>query len=274
MSQTNSEYPSMPTPQEFLLETPVHRLFRNDNVTKLRDFKEPLDFYCPECGKHSIFNRSDDTPSQIMARTASGSRLYYREPEFFSMHYKCSRYDHHEAVFYFREGKDSICKIGEYPSKATAFSSDIEKYKKFLGREQMNLQLAQELYSQGIGAGSFVYLRRIFENVILERVATRKYKDVKDWSFQEWKKSNKRMEDKLKDIADVLPSFINHHELFNVLSVGVHSLDEETCLQYFPIIKAAIIEILDAEILEENKEKNRLLLGKEVSKINRDVRKQ
>jgi hypothetical protein len=81
------------------------------------------------------------------------------------------------------------------------------------------------------------------------------------------------MEDKLKDISDVLPSFINHHELFNVLSVGVHSLDEETCLHYFPTIKTAIIEILDTEILEEQKEKNRKLLGKEVSKINRNVRK-
>lgn len=272
----NNDFPPMPTPQEFLLETPLYKEFNNKGVSELRDFKGSLDFYCVECGKESIFNRSDDTPSQIMARSASGFGYFPRKDDevlLFEMHFECSRVEEHEAVFYFRASNNSVCKIGEFPSKASIFSEDVQEYKKLLGKEQMSLQLAQELYSQDIGAGSFVYLRRIFENVILELVAARKYKSVENWTFQEWKKSKGRMENRLRDIADELPGFINHHELFNVLSVGVHSLDEETCLQWFPRVKKAITEILDIEILEAKKEKNREILGKDISKMNSSVRK-
>lgn len=277
MEQSN-DFSPMPTPQEFLLDTPIYKEFSSEGVSELRDFKDTLDFYCVECGKQSVFYRSDDTPSQIMARSPSGGGFGYFSRKdsgviLFEMHFKCSRVKEHEAVFYFRASNDSVCKIGEFPSKASVFSEDIQEYKKLLGKEQMSLQLAQELYSQDIGAGSFVYLRRIFENVILERVATRKYKNIENWTFQEWKKSKSRMEDRLRDIADELPSFINHHELFNVLSVGVHSLDEETCLQWFPDVKKAITEILDIEILEAKKEKNREILGKDISKMNSSVRK-
>ena len=266
----------MPTPQELLLETPIYKIFQNDNISELMNFDETLDFYCVECGKQSIFNRSDDTPSKIMARLPSGGRYYSPKKDstvFFSMQFKCSRVEKHEAVFYFRTDENSVCKIGEFPSRASIFSEDIQEYKKLLGKEQMSLQLAQELYSQDIGAGSFVYLRRIFENVILELVAARKYKNAENWTFQEWKKSKGRMEDRLRDIADELPSFINHNELFNVLSVGVHSFDEESCLKHFPTVKRAIIEILDIEILEAKKEKNREIIGKDISKINSSVRK-
>jgi len=269
------DYPPMPTPKEFLLESPLYKSYQNDEITELRDFSEALDFYCIECGKHSVFNRSDDTPSRIIARLPSGGRLYSPKTDgvlFFSMHFRCSRSKEHEAVFCFRSDENSVCKIGEFPSKAEVFAEDMREYTKFLAKDQASLLIAQELYSRDIGAGSFVYLRRIFENVILERVATRKYKDVADWNFQEWKKTHRRMEDRLKDLADVLPNFINHNELFNVLSVGVHSLDEETCLQYFPTVKKAIIEILDVEILEEKKEKTRRSLSHDVSKINMDVR--
>ncbi len=214
-----------------------------------------------------------------MARSPSGGGFGYyskRDSDFllFEMHFKCSHIKEHEAVFYFRVNNNSVCKIGEFPSKASVFSSDIQEYKKLLGKEQMSLQLAQELYSQDVGAGSFVYLRRIFENVILELVATRKYKHVENWTFQGWKKSKDKMKDKLNDLADVLPEFINHHELFNVLSVGVHSLDEETCLQFFPAVNRAITRILDIEILEAEKEKDQAILGKAVSKMSSVVRNQ
>ena len=178
-----------------------------------------------------------------------------------------------DSSFYFREDEFSVYKIGEFPPGAEGFSNEIQVYKNLLGAELLSLQLAQKLHSQGIGAGAFVYLRRIFENVVIEKVANRKYGNIDGWDYQSWKKKNGRMKEKLDDLADVLPDFINHHELFNVLSVGVHSLDEETCLQYFSTVQKAIIEILDTEILKEKEAETRKLLGKDVSKMNRDIRK-
>lgn len=46
---------------------------------------------------------------------------------------------------------------------------DIEKYKYVLSNQSMrDFRMALGLYSSGVGCGSFLYLRRIFENIVEE----------------------------------------------------------------------------------------------------------
>jgi|GEM_PF-3284375 len=177
---TNNDFPAIPEPNEFLLETPVHSRFKNDStkIWELKNFKGPLDSYCIECGEQSIFNRFGPTPSQLIAGIApvyGGFHSPHDEDKVqtFSIEFTCSRNEDHRAMFHFRVDRNSICKFGEFPSRAERFSAGVRKYREILAHEQISLQLAQELYAQGIGAGSFVYLRRIFENVIVAKVAAR-----------------------------------------------------------------------------------------------------
>lgn len=50
----------LPTPQDFCLTVPLYEIFRFDNEKSnpffaIEHFKGPLDVYCTECGRHSVF---------------------------------------------------------------------------------------------------------------------------------------------------------------------------------------------------------------------------
>jgi hypothetical protein len=271
-----TKLPVMPIPRTFLLETPLYKKFKRDSqkILDLRDYAGPLDSYCPGCEESSIFKRSDPIPSRLMAASpplhAGFVPHLEKQPPFFDMRFECAR-DKHEAVFYFMTDNNAICKIGEFPSKAETFLGNSIKYKEILGDEFMSFQLARELYSQAVGAGSFVYLRRIFENVIVKRIANRKYSESLNWNYSEWKVNN-TMDKKLNDISSYLPNFINNQELFRVLSAAVHELDETACLQYFRTVEMAITEILDAEISIDKKRETRRLINNEIKKIDRGLK--
>ena len=56
----------------------------------------------------------------------------------------------------------------------TIEENDIKKYRKILGKEKYGeFGRAVGLYTHGIGIGSYVYLRRIFENLIEEAHQTK-----------------------------------------------------------------------------------------------------
>jgi len=276
-----SEIKSFPNPKDFLLEAPLYQQYKRESseILKLRDFNEKLDIFCVECGDISVFSRLDKTPSQIRARIVTpsiGSGLPYHDDKwknfFFDMQYECARDKNHVAVFLFFADEQSVCKVGEHPSLTDRLTHGFDKYKEILGREQISLQVAQGLYAQGIGAGSFVYLRRVFENVIVERIARRRYKHEKEWTLAKWKNDNHTMSQKLTDLKGWLPDFISSKELFRILSAGVHQLDEETCLLHFNIVIEAIIEVLDEEYRIAKKKIRRKKIGRNVSKVHRDIK--
>lgn len=275
---TQKRLPAMPNPKQILLDAPIYKRFKKDTqkIVSLRNFTNPLDFYCPQCEEKSTFRRHDITPATLAAQSASLVPGVYphREPEqrLFDLEYECTRYKH-ISIFYFVVDENSVFKIGEYPSRVSRFSDEMPEYKKILGDEYMSLQIARELYSQGIGAGAFVYLRRIFENVIVKRVARRKYREVSNWNYTEWKNQHSTMDRKLSDLSKELPDFINNQELFRVLSAAVHELDETACLQHFTLIEKAITEILDEEIVEDKKRVTRKAINNEIKKVDRSIRK-
>src|SRR5205823_229147 len=60
-------------------------------------------------------------------------------------------------------------KVGQFVSIADLHIGQIKKYNTVLSKEQLKeFTRAIGLAANGIGIGSFVYLRRIFENLILE----------------------------------------------------------------------------------------------------------
>ena len=143
-------------------------------------------------------------------------------------------------------------KIGQLPSLADLQFSEIgKKYDKVLPEEDLkNLKKAIGLVAHGAGAGSFVYLRRIFENLIFET-----YKDnTPALGITEADFKTQRMEDKVEVLKKFLPSqLVEMKSIYSILGKGVHELSEEECLRYFAPLKLSIELILDQKI--ENKEK-------------------
>jgi hypothetical protein len=109
------------------------------------------------------------------------------------------------------------------------------------------------LAANGIGIGSYVYLRRIFETLIVDA----KNMAESDGAITDDDYQKVRVEDRIKLLAEYLPNFlVENKSMYSILSLGIHELDEETCLAHFDSLRVGIEIILD-EKLEEIRKKEK-----------------
>ena len=171
---------------------------------------------------------------------------------------KCKRTDnifHYYLRSYIKNGKKFISKIGQYPSVADFHIFEIKQYSKLLSEEKLKeFTRAIGLAANGVGIGSFVYLRRIFEYLIFET-----YKICKDEGLvteEEYKKA--RMDKKIALLSAHLPTFlVENKSIYSILSKGIHELEEDICLAHFDTMRVGIEIILD-EKLDEFKKKEKI----------------
>jgi hypothetical protein len=159
-----------------------------------------------------------------------------------------------------------IIKVGQFPSLADIQYAEIGKrYNKHLTETDLrNYKKAIGLYAHGAGAGSFVYLRRIFENLIFETFEL--HKEVLNTDPVDFKQ--KRMEEKVELLKVYLPSqLLEMKVVYGILSKGVHELSEEECLKYFAPIKLSIELILDQKIKAAQKSERDRVVKLELRKI-------
>ncbi len=148
-------------------------------------------------------------------------------------------------------------KVGQEPSMADLQMFDIEKYRKVLSSDKFrDFSMALGLYASGIGCGSLLYLRRIFESIVIE--AQNKCCQSSNWNDEEY--SKKRFNEKI-EYLEMLGERIIPEELSDVkekiygwLSKGVHELSEKESMELFPYLKYSIELILDEKIARKEKE--------------------
>jgi hypothetical protein len=166
---------------------------------------------------------------------------------FAEFYVKCKRWDDLFNFFIrYDKEKEIITKIGQYPSIADFHIHEVKQYAKVLPKEKLReFTRAIGLAANGIGIGSFVYLRRIFESLIEEAHTITK----KDEGWNEDAFSRARMGDKIQMLAANLPPFlVDNKSLYGILSVGVHALNEEDCLAHFDTVRVGIELILDEKL--------------------------
>ena len=234
----------IPNAIEFCFNTPLYAEFNfiedSHQYLAFSNFTGTADSYCILCKQPSVFK------SEYVLQTSSHGTHYY--------FFKCARNSDHELLFIFliREGK--ISKIGQYPSIADIEIAKIQKYRKVL-EENLYTDFARGigLAAHGVGIGSYVYLRRVFESLIEKAHQNAVTRD--DWKEEEYQKA--RMSEKVSLLQSDLPSFlVNNHGLYSILSSGIHSLCEQECLKHFPILNVSIELILDEKIkIKEEKDK-------------------
>lgn len=240
-----------PSPQTLLIQTPLYEKFRlsaerNDwtPISKLMTTQYSVDAYCPGCGHHSVFLRN----SQIDIWTGANPHCAMKdvvENRVFELHFFCTRNYDHTMVFQFMVMDGVLTKIGMYPPLAELHLAELSKYKKVLGERHSELTRGVGLAAHGIGIGSFVYLRRIFEHLIDEAAEAERKRP--GWNEEAFLRL--RMDEKIQAIHHQLPSFlVQNKSLYGILSKGVHELDEDECLAYYPTVKAAIELILDQKL--------------------------
>ncbi|RPD40603.1 short-chain dehydrogenase [Chitinophaga barathri] len=194
-------------------------------------------------------------------------RLTYSESDFkikggyASVIISCKRY-HDEFIFYifWNPSNKTIIKIGQFPTVADFHLGEMKQYNKVISTEMLKeLTRAIGLAANGVGIGSYVYLRRIFEYLIGEAYTKAKV----DSAILEADFKKARMDEKIDLLHSYLPNFlIESKSMYSILSVGIHELDEQTCLAHFDTLRVGIEIILD-EKLEEFRRKEKIETAKQ-----------
>lgn len=162
-------------------------------------------------------------------------------------------------------------KVGLEPSMADLQMFDIEKYKKVLSDDSFkDFSKALGLYANGVGGGSLLYLRRIYETLI--KNAQDNCSKLPEWDEDEY--SKKRFNEKIEYIeslgAKIIPDELSDvkDKIYGWLSKGVHELSEQESKELFPYLKYAIEMILDEQIVQKEKDEKLKELKKTLNKQN------
>ncbi len=203
---------------------------------------------------------------------SSYSEDLVKEPTNSILVLKCKRY---EDLFYIyfqvEEGNDMFRKVGQNPSVADFHLGKIKNYTKYLGKDRRReYTKAIGLYANGIGIGSFVYLRRVFESLIFEAGD----KLINNGVLTQEDFYPKHMDEKIEAAKSELPDFlVENRSFYGILSKGVHELSEDECLAYFDVVKNGLEMILDEKIEKDEREKSRRSLAASLASIAGKIKK-
>ena len=266
------------TTQQFIFDTPLYQKVEGEDAKQIIDDLSSLHLlkvdgynaqrrlestytikYRPTCGYNTYRWGGDSTHSTFE----------YTESWYVTL--ECCRYGDNLDIMILLNAEDrSIMKIGQYPTIADVHIAQIQDYKGLLSKEELkDFTRAIGLAANGVGVGSFVYLRRIFENLIQSAYE----QALKDDAIDKEQYARGRMNDKITLLRDYLPgTLVEIKDVYGILSKGIHELSEEECLQYFDAMKNGIELILDDKLEQKRKEQKRKATLESVSKIKEKVK--
>jgi len=237
-----------------------------------------IDCYCVNCETNRVFEFSncevhEETGFIRMALTDDGGRNRKPKPQEtfnsylnrrYALTYRCTRDRSHTIIFDLITTNDKVMKVGQFQSVADMTIPEIKRYRSILGKEYREYSRAVGLFANAIGIGSYVYLRRIIENLVFEKFSQASGKlgiTPEDFAVL-------RFDEKIDTLKDYLPDLlVNNKNLYGIVSKGIHELSEEECLKMFPCIRTGIELILD-DVLAE---KERVAKAKEFEKFVADT---
>lgn len=259
------------TLESFLFDIPLYTKIKIDDsnhsefesLIYLQDRRD-VDGYNPY--------RKVQTTFETIRTLGYSSNSFESDGGFGEVQIRCKRYG--DVLRYFcayDSNSKNLLKIGQFPSVAEIHIHEIKQYNKLLPQEKLKeFTRAIGLAANGVGIGSFVYLRRIFEFLIYQAYQ----KAITESNVTESEFQKARMDNKIDLLKNYLPSFLaEHKELYSVLSIGIHELDENTCLQHFDTLRVGIEIILDEKV-EELRKKEKIDIAKaKIKNLKNDIKK-
>lgn len=242
------------TAQEFIFDTPLYKRVsineENRFIDELFRFGTCFDGYNPIQKKETTYRiiRGMSNPHRDHIYSS-----ILDESGILELYLECCRYKDNLAIFtYWDASERSIMKIGQFPSVADIHIGQIKQYGSVLPKDRLKeYTRAIGLAANGVGIGSFVYLRRIFEGLVAEA----EEKEIKNGNIDHDLFVKARMDDKIKMVENHLPKFlVDNRKIYGILSAGIHELNEEECLGFFNIMRESIELILEQKLKEKEME--------------------
>ena len=207
--------------------------------------------------------------SQEWSWTTPALQMYTRVIHF---PFVCAMDSNHHLDFIVEIHNNTMRKIGQYPSVADISFPELEQYKKVMSEtNRREMRKAIGLFAHGIGAGSYVYLRRIFEET-LDMAKKKAEADINNTANLTGYEKLKVV-DKVDRLKDYLPEMIvNNKTIYGILSKGIHELSEEECLAYFPVLRDCIYTIMQQWEERRKIEEGKKELQKSLSGIESEIK--
>lgn len=146
-----------------------------------------------------------------------------------------------------------LSKIGQYPHLSLVSKEDIDFYNKILEKfdAKSDYQKAIRNNANGDNIAAFVYLRRVIEKYVDYIYLKNSIK----LALSHEKFSSLKTLDKISQLKNFVPDMlIQNREIYSVVSLGIHQLNEEKCRELYPCLKDVIDHVLSVE-LEKAREK-------------------
>lgn len=160
----------------------------------------------------------------------------------------CSRCGNTVPVWYLVESKNDI--HSNFPlvrvlKRAERLTEFVGMSRNAYGIYSEKLARADRAYRDGLGAGSVVYLRTIFEEVVYQSAAAA---GIEICHPNNRRKPFKQILEAVEEKCDIIPDELEKdaYRLFGELSKGVHgNYDEEEDLQNYNALRRLVIGVLD-----------------------------
>ena len=226
--------------------------------------------YCNKCKCKRIFSFENSNHAHIAF--GIGEHQNTVEDELRNIDYFTLRAQgdckHKMLIVFWKINETTIMKVGQVPSIYDMDENINNKvFLKMLGDEYEGYyKSACSLYSFNTCIGALIYLRRIFEKLLIdtfnENISNLKI------TWEEFK--GKKMEEKVKCLKQYLPNIVSSqgfNTIYTKLSDGIHNLSEEECQVIFPVLKDGIEEILIGKIETIEKQKRIEDISKKLMKL-------
>lgn len=216
------EPPIQMTPAEFLEKWPLYRRW-----TGKWNQPKTISLACDRCERETSWGTNFRNYSQDLSYISTYT-------------YSCHLCNDRDVQFMIFASGEVHMKVGQFPAQSTAITPSI---KKRLGDSAIFYRRALTCRNEGFGLGAVAYFRRVVEDktnelidVVVEYAAATGVPDS-DIAHLKAAKSEKVYEDKLKIASEAIPSVMKPdganplRALYDLLSVGIHTQNEEECLQ-------------------------------------------
>lgn len=263
------------TTTEFIFDVPLYQKVTDgfeqickDLSTSYNPYNDSAQFdgYNPYQAKESTFVVDERLELRADMYNATNKFHTSETDGLYSCVLKCRRYGDIIGLYVLVNSADKwIMKIGQYPSVADIHIGRIQQYKSVLSKEDLReYTRAIGLAANGVGIGSYVYMRRIFEKLIYN--AAKEAIGDRVVGVDEFRKL--RMNEKIDALKAYLPAtLVKLKDIYGIISKGIHELSESECLAYFDVMRNGIELILDDVLDAKRKEEKRKATMASVAKI-------
>lgn len=236
--------------RRLLIESPLYAKIEGDadlfeQIDLIISAKGNLEFdlYCVRCKQVTPWA----IRPYVSANSGGGSGSRYQSqiyvPTVKVVNAVCLRKQHFNTYVLSRHSL-IVQKIGQMPSMADMAFGELKAIPGIGSQDRKELGRALGLFSHDTPLGAFVYLRRVFERMILR--AHEQFKEDTGAYIDDWQ--TLRMGERIKALGSALPGDVSKNAgVFGLLSRGIHELSDEDAEVLFPLVKAVIFQMLGDE---------------------------